>query len=104
MNNCFLVSSIALNQTAGTYVISFSETPTVANNSCFMFRIPCNILTNVTTGTPITANVNINGTVTAVPLWKCNGNILKGGTVLKLRKWYVAQFGNDPNHLIIREK
>ncbi|DAB01938.1 TPA: hypothetical protein CPT96_03270 [Candidatus Gastranaerophilales bacterium HUM_10] len=104
MCNCYLVSSITLNETAGVYELTFANTPSVADNTCFIFRIPCNILTSATAGTPINAIVNINGTNTSVPLWQCNGNVLRTGTVLKTRINYSAQFGNDPNHLIIRKK
>lgn len=99
---CFLVSSITQNTTSGTYEITFSTTPTVTDNSCFYFRIPCNITTVAPAGTPITANVNINGTLTAVPLWDCIGNVLRTGCKLKSRTCYLAKFGNDPNHIIVK--
>lgn len=104
-NTCiqtYLVSSVTVNTTTGTAVLTFSTTPTMENGKCFKFRVPCNITTVVTANTPITANVNINGTVTAVPVWNCLGNVLRTGD-LKTRKCYLAQFGNDPNHLLTRE-
>lgn len=102
--NCYLVSSITQNTTSGTYELTFVNTPTVTDGSCFYFRVPCNITTVATAGTPLTANVNLNGTVTAVPLWNCIGNVFRSGTTLKARTCYSAQFGNDPNHLIVKAK
>lgn len=101
-NNCiptFLVSSIAL--VDNQYVLNFTTTPTVTNGKCFKFRIPCNITTVATAGTPLAANVTINGTITTVPLRDCNGNALLTGCKLRTRKCYLAQFGNNTNHLTV---
>ena len=98
----YLVSSVTLDSTAGTYVVNFNQTPTVTDKACFKFRVPCNISTVATPNTPMTANVLINGAVVAVPLWDCYGNILRTGNTLKVRTVYLAQFGNDPNHLLVK--
>lgn len=98
-----LVSSIELNAEAGTYDISFVTVPTVKDGSCFKFRFPCNVTTVATPSTPIRAGLNINGTVTFVPLWDCVGNVLRTGTTLRTRKVYCAIYGNDPAHLMIKE-
>lgn len=100
---CYLVSAVTQDTSAGTYNLTFVTTPTVTDGSCFKFRIPCNIATVATAGTPLTATVNINGTPTTVPLWDCMGNVLRTGCKLCTRKNYLAQFGNDPNHLIVRK-
>lgn len=101
--SCFLVSAITQNTTSGTYNITFTTTPTVTDRGCFKFRIPCNITTVATAGTPLTTTVNINGTATDVPLWDCLGNVLRTGCKLKTRTCYLAQFGNDPNHIIVKD-
>jgi hypothetical protein len=103
MQKCYLVTDITLNGASGTYELSFVDVPTVLDGSCFKFRIPCNITTVATAGTPLTANVSVNGSTVAVPLWDCVGNVLRTGTNLKTRTCYTAQFGADPNHLIVRD-
>ena len=99
----YLVSAVTLNTEAGTYDVTFVTPPTVTDGSCFKFRFPCNITTVATPSTPMRAGVNINGTVTFVPLWDCVGNVLRTGTTLKTRKVYGAIYGNDPAHLMIKE-
>lgn len=96
-NNCLLVSDI----TDG--LITFSTTPTVTNGATFCFRIPCQIKSQ-TPATALTANVIINGAITAIPVWDCIGNVLSTGGKLKTRTCYRAVFGNNPNHLLISEK
>jgi hypothetical protein len=101
--NCtYLVASVTLDTTAGNYVVTFDRTPTVTDNGCFKFRVPCNISTVATPNTPMVASVILNGVVTNVPLWECNGNVLRTGQYLKTRTVYCAQFGSDPNHLLVK--
>lgn len=88
----------------GTINLFFDSTPTVTDASSFKFRIPCNIRTVATPNTPMTATVSINGTATAVPLWHGGtGNIFRSGTDLHVRTCYVATYGSDPSHLMIRK-
>ena len=98
----YLVSSVTLNTEAGNYVVAFNKTPTVTDNGCFKFRVPCNISTVATPNTPMVASVIVNGVVTTVPLWECNGNVLRTGQYLKTRTVYCAQYGNDPSHLLVK--
>ena len=99
----YLVSSITLDATAGAYVLAFNNLPSVTDGSCFKFRIPCNITTVATAGTPLQATVAVNGVSTNVPVWDEIGNVLRTGTTLKTRTCYVARFGADPNHVIVKK-
>jgi hypothetical protein len=49
-----------LDATAGAYVLAFNNLPSVTDGSCFKFRIPCNITTVATSGTPLQATVAVN--------------------------------------------
>lgn len=95
----YLVTSVT---EAGTNVfLTFRTTPTLVNGDTLKFRITSAISNTVSAGLPINANVNVNGTLTAVPLYDPIGNLVRTGDDLRTRTTYTAVFGSDPNHLQI---
>ena len=95
----YLVSSFTNNTTE--YIMSFKTVPTLLNGSSIKFRLSDSISTVATAGLPIVASVNVNGTLTAVPLTDCIGNAIRTGDDLRTRVTYTAIFGSDSNHLQI---
>ena len=93
----FLVTSFT-NNSGANYIMNFRTTPTLSNGECIKFRI-ADIPVSLTAGLQIFANVNINGTLTSVPLTDAIGNYIRTGDNLKTRVTYQAVFGSDPNHL-----
>lgn len=99
--NCkptYLVTSITDNGGAN-YILNFKTVPTLENGECIKFRLKDCISTVQTAGLQIFANVNVNGTLTAVPLTDCIGNFVRTGCKLRTRTTYKAIFGSDSNHL-----
>lgn len=81
--------------------LTFRTTPTMVNGETIKFRITGGLSNIVAGGLPIYANVNVNGTLTAVPLEDVIGNNVRSGAYLRTRTTYTAVFGSDPNHLLI---
>ncbi len=96
----YLITSGTINGTT-SYNLNFRTTPTLLNGSVIKFRLSEAITTVPSSGLPILVNVNINGTITTVPLLDCIGNAVRTGDNLRTRTTYTAVFGADSPHLQI---
>lgn len=81
--------------------MTFRTVPTMVNGEVIKFRITGGLTNVITAGLPVYANVNVNGTLTAVNLLDSIGNDVRSGNYLRTRTTYTAVFGSDPNHLQI---
>lgn len=62
-------------------VLSFSETPVFTNTGRFWFTVDPSIVNTGTAVYPVALNMNVGGTVTAVPLWNGWANIAYSNSV-----------------------
>jgi hypothetical protein len=75
---------------SGALVLSFSEVPIFTNTGRVWFKVCPNIVNTSTAILPITLNMNVGGTLTAVPLYDGWGNVAYSNTI---KRGYIYRCG-----------
>ena len=76
-NNFYFVTSATI--TGGQLVLTFNRLPTAIDESKLCFRFSQGFVLPAGAATlPVVANISVNGTTTAVPLWNKFGNVMLG--------------------------
>lgn len=86
---------------SGNLVLTFANTPVFSNTRKFCFYICPNIVNTSTAVLPVVVNVNISGTVAAVPLWDRFGNIVYSNTLKKGVDYFGYMGSVTDEHVII---
>lgn len=85
----------------GNLVLTFSNTPVFSNTRCFRFYICPSIVNTSTAVLPVTVNMNVAGTTTAVPLLDKYGNVVYSNTLHRGVDYCGAMGSVTTNHVIV---
>ena len=80
--NCIYVAN-ALTSTATELILNFDSIPVLKNTKQFVWEICPNLGEAPASALPVSANVSVNGTITAVPLINKFGNRINSNELIK---------------------